>query len=74
MEIKINVNGKDIKTLSVPAEYEDLVSLAFPEYSGDVLFSIAVDPKGEKSFLVAPGQKINLKDGMIINVSNTSAA
>lgn len=72
--ITIIVNGRQREVTGKTVSYEEIVKLAFPDdpSNQDVDFTVAyANPHGKDGTLVA-GQNVNVKEGMVFNVTKTN--
>ena len=75
-EVTIIVNGKDCTIEKSKISFEQIITLAFGSYdpNPDVAYTVSYSkgpdkkPKGQ----MVEGDKVNVKDGMIFNVSRTN--
>jgi hypothetical protein len=69
---EIVVNGTQEVWTDHKITYEQVVQLAYPGSSADLLFTVSyANPHGHDGTL-APGQETNVKDGLSINVIKTN--
>lgn len=68
---RIVINGKPREFDGPTISYDEVVSLAFPEGSADIIYTVSyVNPHGHDGTL-APGQKTPVHDGMEFVVRKT---
>jgi len=75
IDTSIIVNGRSRITTTKTVSYEDVVKLAYENPPGHLLtVTFYRGPFRKSSGSLTPGESINVKDGMVFNVADTSGA
>lgn len=74
-DITIIVNGTQVPVQKGKLSFDEVVKLAFetPPYGENTLFSVTYrrGDKDKPEGILAPGESVNVKDGMIFDVTAT---
>ena len=68
----IVVNGRQCSISEHKISYDQVVRLAFPEGPFDVLYTVSYANPHGRDGTQAPGQDVEVKDGMSFNVGRTN--
>jgi hypothetical protein len=71
--MRIIVNGKAHEIAKTTVSYDDLVQLAFPNAPKDKVLTMTFR-RGSNSGSLLRGDYLTVRDGMVINVADTSKA
>lgn len=72
-EFPIIVNTREKKWLDEQISYEQVVAIAYPSATNDSNIVYTVDyKKGHEEGSLTAGQKVEVKNGMVFNVTSTN--